>query len=212
MLQRLDQIVQPSTATPQPPTDGFETLQEVTREIAFEGGWSQGRADRIRQLFDALAPDWHTRGGPDRLLPLQDALERGGVPLGGTCIEAGSGVGLQTPTLAGKFAKVISFDLSATMLAFTPAGSATLVQADSAWLPFRDGAVEVLVCVNMFLFPSEHARVVSPGGAIVFASTGGAFTPIYLSPEDVLEALPGEWDGVTSVAGRGTWTVARRSV
>jgi hypothetical protein len=210
MLRRLDAVVLPSAEEPRPP-DGFQTLQEVTHEVAFEGGWSPGRAERIRQLFDGLAPDWHNRGGPDRLRPLADALDRGGIAAGGHCVEAGSGVGLQTPTLTAKFSRVTSFDLSAEMLAHTPAGVAALVRADSAWLPFRGGGVDVLVCVNMFLFPDEYARVLSEAGALVFVSTMGASTPIYLTPEDVLAALPGTWEGVTSVAGYGIWTVARRS-
>jgi SAM-dependent methyltransferase len=210
-LVRLEQILDPSVERQQPP-EGYETLQEVTREIAFDNGWSEGRSERVRQLFDGLAPEWASRGGPDRALPLQDALERGGLPAGGLCVEAGSGTSTHTPALAAHFDRVISFDLSAGMLAHAVPELSVLMRADSAALPFRVGSVPVIVCVNMFLFPAEVARALTDDGAVVFVSTGGQFTPIYLSAEDVLAALPGSWSGVTSVAGHGTWTVARRSV
>jgi hypothetical protein len=209
-LVRLEQVLLPSSGMAQPP-EGYTTLQEVTREIAFESGWSEGRSERIRDLFDALAPEWASRGGPDRALPLQDALDRGGLPDGGLCVEAGSGTSTHTPALAAHFGRVISFDLSAGMLAHAAPGLSVLMRADSAALPFRAGSVPVIVCVNMFLFPAEVDRVLTEDGALVFASTGGQFTPIYLSAEDVLAALPGSWSGVSSIAGHGTWTVARRS-
>jgi SAM-dependent methyltransferase len=208
-LRRLPVVFEPEGDQPAPP-DGYQSLQEVTREIAFDHGWSPGRAERIRRLFDGLAPDWHTRGGPDRLIPLEDALLRSGLVIGYPCVEAGSGVGLQTPTLARKFSRVISFDISPEMLDHTPPGLAALVRADSAELPFRTGWVTTLVCVNMFLFPEEYARVLAPSGNLVFVSTMGAFTPIYLSPEEIIAALPGNWNGVTSQAAHGTWTVAQR--
>lgn len=211
-LHVLEQVLLPSAAERPTPPDGYQSLQEVTHEIAFEGGWSAGRAERIRQLFDGLAPEWGSRGGPDRALPLQDALDRGGILAGSPlCVEAGSGTGTHTPALAAHFGTVVSFDLSSEMLAHTPDGLAKMVRADAASLPFRAGSVPVIVCVNIFLFPAEIDRALSADGAVVFVSTSGPFTPIYLGADDVLAALPGDWSGVASVAGYGTWTVARRS-
>ena len=48
-------------------------------------------------------------------------------------------------------------------------------------------------------------------GVVLWVSTNGDATPIYLSPTEVLDALPGAWDGVTSQAGWGTWLTARRA-
>jgi hypothetical protein len=45
---------------------------------------------------------------------------------------------------------------------------------------------------------------------LLWVSTNGEETPIYLPPADVLSALPGTWDGTTSQAGWGTWLTARR--
>ncbi len=185
-------------------------MQEVTRQIALEGGWTAERAERIRQLFDGLAPEWHTRGGPERAAPVEDMLARGGIGRDGRCLEVGSGTGLQTPLLAAHFREVVSIDISAEMLGRSPRGPAALVRADTAALPFRDGSFAAVVCVNAFLLPGEQSRVLAADGALAFVSTVGDTTPIYLAPELVLRALPGEWRGVTSEACWGTWTVARR--
>ena len=52
--------------------------------------------------------------------------------------------------------------------------------------------------------------MLKPGGAVVWINTSGTYTPIHLSAEDVLDALPGSWRGVASQHGRGTWCVAVR--
>ena len=71
-------------------------------------------------------------------------------------------------------------------------------------------AAAAIVLINAFLFPAEVARVLAPGGAIVWVNSSGERTPIYLSPEDLLKALPGEWTGIASRAGEGHWCVLRR--
>jgi hypothetical protein len=60
------------------------------------------------------------------------------------------------------------------------------------------------------LVPAEVARVLHVDGVVFWVSTNGDATPIYLSPADVLEALPGTWHGTTAQAGWGTWLTARR--
>jgi hypothetical protein len=83
-------------------------------------------------------------------------------------------------------------------------------QADASVLPVRSGSVSVVALVNMFLFPAEVARVLTDKGVVLWVSTNGDATPIYLSPAEVLEALPGEWHGTSAQAGWGTWLTARR--
>lgn len=191
-------------------------MQRVTEEIALrDDGWTEERKERIRELFANLAPEWHTRGGEDRLRPTRDALERGGVPAGGIVVEIGSGTGIQTPPLLERFEQVVSVDLAAEMLALTPLRDrVALVRADASGLPFADGSVDAVVCVNAYLFPSEYARVLRPDGHIVFVSTSGTQTPIYLPPDRVEVALSsalGPVDAVTSLHGWSVWTVVRRA-
>ena len=188
-----------------------DRMQAVTRALAFEpDAWTTERAEEIRTFFDDLAPDWHLRNQPERLVPLQDALARGGVAAGGVCVEVGSGTGFQTPTLARHFDLVVSVDLSAEMLARAPRpAGVSLIQADASLLPLHSESVDAVVCVNAFLFPAEYRRVLRGGGAVVFVSTRGDHTPIYLPPAEVARAL-GARDGVTSEAGAGTWTTVKK--
>ena len=199
-------------------------MRQVTRQVAFEpGGWTPERALKVAELFDGLAPEWHTRLSSERMVSLTDALERGGVddavaavaasarPL---VVELGSGTGFGTPQLVERYGRVVAMDLALEMLrhAGTGAGpAAPRVQADAARLPLLDGAVAALVLVNMLLFPAEVERIVAPGGVVVWVNSLGERTPIHLPAEDVASALPGRWDGVASRAAGGTWCVLRRA-
>jgi hypothetical protein len=84
------------------------------------------------------------------------------------------------------------------------------IQSDAAALPLRTGSASLVALINMFLFPAEISRVLGDDGVLLWVSTNGEQTPIYLPPADVFSALPGRWEGVTSEAGWGTWLTARR--
>jgi SAM-dependent methyltransferase len=209
----------PIVEGPKPRTDlgpgGSEAMQALTRELAFDAtSWTPERVARMIEIFDGLAPEWHTRAGEERLRPLRDALARGKVPTGGVCAEVGSGTGLQTPVMTEHFGFVVSTDLSAQMLARSPrAPSVGLVRCDGSRLPFVGGSVDAVVVVNMFLFPREYTRVLRPGGRLVFVSIYGSGTPIYLPPADVVAAVEAEVDiaeAITSGDGVATWTVVTK--
>jgi len=186
-------------------------MRKVTRQVAFDpGGWTGERRGKVETLFDELAPEWHTREHPYRTQPLLDAFERGEVG-GRVCLELGSGTGIATPWLAERFSLVLAVELSAGMLELAPAGVGTRMRADGSRLPLRDGSIDAAVLVNMFLFPDEMARVIAPDGALVWVNTSGADTPIHLPADEVDAAMPGEWSGVASEAGWGTWAVLRRA-
>jgi len=187
-------------------------MRKVTRQVAFEPhGWTPERLAKVETLFDDLAGEWHTRDHPHRSQPLADALDRGGPIPRHTCLEVGSGTGLATPWLADRFDRVIAAELSAGMLALAPADAGVRVRADAARLPLRDASIDTVVLVNMFLFPDEMARVLHSDGALVWVNTSGDMTPIYLPADDVDAALPGDWTGVASEAGWGTWAVLHRA-
>ncbi len=140
-------------------------MRRVTRQVAFEpDGWTPERKAKVAELFDGLAPEWHTREVPGRYDALHDALDRGGVPTDGPSLELGSGTGLSTPMLAERFPNLIAGDLSREMLRLAPADAAPRLQLDSSRLPFPDGALTVVLVINMLLFPEEMARVLAPDG------------------------------------------------
>lgn len=186
-------------------------IRKVTRQVAFDGTWDAERAAKVAALFDSMSDEWtadHDLEG--RYLPLQDALERGD-PGDGRVVELGSGTGLGTRMLNDWFGAVTAMDLSAGMLGNAPAAYGARVQADSSALPLASSSVDVLVLVNMFLFPAEVDRVLSPDGRLVWMNTMGEQTPIHLPAEDVVEALPGDWTAVASRASHGIWSVTRRA-
>lgn len=186
-------------------------IRKVTRLVAFEpGGWTAERATQVSELFDGLAPEWHTRDTPGRGAPVEDALERGGL-VRGLCVELGSGTGHATRVLRKRFDRLLALDISMEMLRHAPPEAGVRVRADAGCLPLRDRSVDVLVLVNMFLFPHEVDRVLGPDGALLWVSSRGNQTPIYLEPTEVEAALPGAWEGLTAAAGRGMWCVLRRA-
>jgi SAM-dependent methyltransferase len=189
-------------------------MRIVTRRAAGleAGGWTRELRKDVEKFFDDLAPEWHTRETPQRVAVVMDALSRGLGPVGPRelAVELGSGTGTYSRLLADRFARVVAVDLSLAMLKLAPRGPAHRVQADGAQLPLRDASAAAVVLVNAFLFPSEVARVLAPGGAIVWVNSSGEQTPIYLSVEDLVARLPGEWTGTASRAGEGHWCVLRR--
>ncbi|MDQ3985509.1 MAG: class I SAM-dependent methyltransferase [Actinomycetota bacterium] len=196
---------QPEPVSPDHP------MRRVTREVAFGADrWTSNRKAEVRDLFDRLAAEWHTRDRPERHGAIVDALERGGPFGGGLAVELGSGTGIATPTIATRLPRLVAVDLSMEMLRLAPR-DVPRVRADAAHLPFADERVTTLLLVNMLLFPGEVDRVLDARGALVWVSTAGPNTPIYLSPEEIEAALPGDWDIIASEAGRGTWSVARRA-
>jgi SAM-dependent methyltransferase len=178
-----------------------------------EGGWQGDLRDEVKAYFDGMAGDWHTRTSPERAAIVGDALTRGVAAVGapaGPGVEVGSGIGAYSPLLAARFGRVIAIDLSRAMLQQAPAAPALRVQADGTALPLADGFAAAVVLINAFLFPHEVARVLVPDGIVVWVNSSGERTPIYLSPDDLLKALPGEWTGAASQAGSGHWCVLRR--
>jgi SAM-dependent methyltransferase len=191
-------------------------MREATRRAAGlqAGGWAKELRSRVEGYFDDLASEWHTRGSPQRTAVVTDALVRGldpMVPSVGLVLEVGSGIGSYSNLLAARFVTVLAVDLSRAMLQQAPVGPARRVQADGATLPVGDGSAAAIVLINVFLFPTEVERVLSPEGVLVWVNTSGENTPIYLSVDDLVAALPGEWTGKSSSAGEGHWCVLRRA-
>lgn len=178
------------------------------------GGWTAELRDQVENFFDDLAKEWHTRTSPERTAVVTDALSRGLDPIdlpAGVAVEVGCGIGTYSNLLAERFATVVAVDLSLPMLKLARCGPAHRVQADGARLPLHDSCAAAIVLINAFLFPQEVQRVLSPGGALVWVNSSGEQTPIYLSVEDLVAQLPGEWTGTSSRAGQGHWCVLRRA-
>ena len=173
-----------------------------------------------RRQFDAIAPKWNTMRMPDSLAPFEAALAAvEAAP--NRALDLGTGTGAGARAVAERFpdAEVLGADLSERMLAAArqslPAeldGRVRFEEADASDLPYGDGSFELVTLANMIPFFDELARVVAPGGSVVFAYSGGAGTPIYVPPERLRAELErrGFADFAEFMAGRGTSFLARK--
>ncbi len=217
MIREVPRVDAAPAIDPEADDNATHPMRLVTREVAFGGpdAWTPETAARVGQLFDGLAPEWHTKD-PRDAHPVIDALARG-LPdtVGPRCLEVGSGTGHGTRHLGTRFAKVVALDLSGEMLRLADPSLAARVQGDAARLPVAARSVDAVVLVNALLFPHEVARVLRPGGVVVWVNTSGTRTPIHLPDDDVVAALATaddgrEWSGVSSAHGEGTWLVLVR--
>ena len=151
----------------------------------------------IRRQFGSLASSWEGRIGPEGLVPLGAALDRLADPPS-KVLDLGTGTGKAARVAAKRFpgAEVVGVDLAPEMveearrlLPQELAGRVTFEVADGASLPFPDGAFDVVVLQNMIPFFEELARVVKPGGRVIFAFSRGAETPIWVPPEKLRARL-----------------------
>ena len=86
--------------------------------------------------------------------------------------------------------------------------------ADAEQLPYDDGSFDLVTLGNMIPFFDELARVVAPGGRVLFAFSAGPETPIYVSSERLRDELGrrGFAEFAELSAGRGTALLAEPSV
>lgn len=199
-----------------PTTVGNEDhpMRVMTRRIAglAAGAWDTEATKAVTDVFNHLAPEWHTRTTPQRTQVVADAIERGLVPLQTgreMAVEVGSGIGTYSSLLALIFEQVISVEIAWEMV--SRAGDEShRIQGDGNLLPVGDVTADSMVMINAFLFPGEVSRVLRVGGVVLWVNTSGEDTPIHLSSEDVVEAIPFDVEGVESRAGVGTWCALRR--
>jgi SAM-dependent methyltransferase len=174
----------------------------------------------LRASFDALAPQWHTVVSPEGLAPLEAALAT--VDDAYRVLDLGTGTGLAAFVTARRFpaAEVVGVDLAEAMVerarANTPPELAARVRferADGARLPFSDGSFELVTLANMIPFFDELARVVAPGGFVVFSFSGGSETPIYVDSSRLRADLGrrGFTHFADVEAGRGTAFLSRKA-
>lgn len=211
-IQRLPDLEIPGHHPSQPDGAGHPMRVMTRRAAGLQGPpWDRRARAEVAELFDGLAPEWHTRTSPQRTQVVRDALARGDVGTGGTALELGSGTGTYTGMLAERFQRVVAMDLSIEMLGLAAGEPGHRVLADAHRLPLTDGSVDAAVLVNMLLFPDEVDRVLARQGCIVWVNSSGEATPIHLMPDEVAQALPGSWTGTWARAGTGLWTVLRRA-
>jgi ubiquinone/menaquinone biosynthesis C-methylase UbiE len=152
---------------------------------------------------------------PDTTAPYEAGLDRVPGPLR-RALDVGTGTGSGAAEIAKRFpeAEVVGVDVSPAMLAEARrlAPEVEFLEGDAARLPFGEGEFDLVAHSNMIPFLDETARVLRPGGWVVYAFSSGPETPIYVAPERLRRELErrGFTDFAEIAAGRGNAVLARR--
>lgn len=174
----------------------------------------------LRRQFQGLAGEWETFIGEDHLETYEAALEA--LPTAPRrALDVGTGTGAGAFAIARRFpdSEVVGVDLAPAMVEEarrkTPAelaGRVSFEVGDASKLPFPDGSFDLVAHANMIPFFDEVARLVAPGGSVVFSFSGGAQTPIYAPPERLRRELAARnfTDFAELTGGRGTSLLARK--
>ena len=191
-------------------------MRHITRDVVYKNLWNSNLVEEVKKLFDEKASEWSTtRNIPSRGIPVLDALERGEV-YGEKVVDLGAGTGLATQLLVNKFESVVALDISKEMIKNSVTPETPQVCADGCCLPFASNSIDVFLVMNMILFPNEIERCLKDEGFLVWVSSRGPETPIYLPPEEVIDLMSANsevsWLGVSAYALEGSWLVARRSI
>jgi ubiquinone/menaquinone biosynthesis C-methylase UbiE len=150
-----------------------------------------------RAQFDRLAPVWDSMRRPDAFAPLERALDALAEPPK-RVLDLGTGTGTAAFAAARRFgeAQVEGVDLSEAMLAEarakTPPELAPRVRfraADASRLPFAEASFDLVILANMIPFFDELARIVAPGGSVLFSFSAGPETPIWVPPKRLRDEL-----------------------
>jgi SAM-dependent methyltransferase len=151
----------------------------------------------MRFQFDRLAPRWDSMRTEGAYMPYEAALERIEPPPK-RALDLGTGTGGAAFAIARRFpeTEVLGADLSQPMIeqarANLPAEFSERVRfeiADASRLPYDDASFDLVGLSNMIPFFDELERVLTPGGFLIVAFSGGAGTPIYVSPRRLRREL-----------------------
>jgi SAM-dependent methyltransferase len=209
-LQRIVEAPDGKPVRPEAP-DNQRLMAQVLDDPS---SWTPELAKFTAEVFDVMAETWVDERGGYRAAPLADALDRGGPPATGRCLEIGSGTGILTPYLQEVWEDIVCVDLSMKMMLRQRTGRQ--VQADASRLPFPERAFDVIVIGDAPLFAEEVVRLLAADGAIIWSNALGQGAPYYLPTADMWDAIvaaapDSKWSAVESQALWGSWVVFHRA-
>jgi SAM-dependent methyltransferase len=162
----------------------------------------------LHHAYADMAAEWReftdAQGG--YALPVQEGLRR--ARPAPWAVEICCGTGEATPGIAAVVPRVLACDLNLPMLTrHADVPGVTWVAADVRALPLGTGGVPLLVSLNGVFNPTEIARVMRPGGQVLWCTSFRSGTPLYVEPGRAHQLLGASWTAETEPVGHGEWTL-----
>src|SRR5688572_6123349 len=181
----------PADIPTQPPPDlaaathaSRQALERLLADPDDESAWdflAQSYADMAEQW-----PEWARSQQRWYAAPVRVGLRHASpVPW---AFEVGCGTGEATGQVAGHATRTIATDVNEAMIRLAPrlAGVEYLV-SDVRALPLADGSVPLLVGLNAVPHIKEFKRVIAGDGQLLWCTSFGTGTPLYVDPRRLLE-------------------------
>ncbi len=179
---------------------------------------------QVKAAFDSRARSWDTTVGSLHTAALRAALSSELVQKcgesGGVLLDVGCGTGLGTELLREAFPTrpVLGMDISLEMLRVAASkewsrrSHVYWVVGDASRPPMRRGCAALVVSMNAPPFVGSLARLLGPGGVLLFVWSEGPRTPIWIDPR--LVKLVCRRNGLHRFeegrGGGGVWLAAAR--
>jgi len=183
-------------------------LRRVLKEPDDPSAW-----ENLAEVYEAMAEIWTdwADGEADYLDSVHAGLQQ--AQDAAWILEVCCGTGQASPVLAEQTQLLVATDVNAAMVADAPALShTTYALADVRALPVRSGSVPLLVGLNAVPHVAEFTRVLGPVGQLLWCSSFGPDTPLYVSPDELLELFGPGFRGEAGRAGYGDWTLLTREI
>jgi SAM-dependent methyltransferase len=159
--------------------------------------------------YDEMAPEWTEWVQTQPWYATPVAVGMGHARPVPWLLEVGCGTGQATAVLSGVGPAVVATDVNASMLHGAPPLARThYVLADVRRLPFATGRVPLIVSLNGVPHVPEFRRVIAPGGQILWCTSFGDGTPLYVPPDRFADMLGPAWTVEAGQAGHGDWLLA----
>jgi ubiquinone/menaquinone biosynthesis C-methylase UbiE len=127
-------------------------------------------------------------------------------------LEVSCGTGQATAPLTGFASRVYALDINESMLDLAPRlPEVCYLVGDVHSLPIRTGAVPLLVGLNAVPHVREFDRVLSADGQLLWCTSFGPGTPLYVDPDRLLGLFGPGWRGEAGRAGHGDWLLLSRT-
>jgi SAM-dependent methyltransferase len=182
-------------------------LERILRAESDEDAWRG-----LGAAYEEMAPEWSAWVATQShyLDPISDALSRIGRV--DRAVELGAGTGEATGLIAAQARVVVAIDSSHAMIArSTATQNVRWILGDVRSLPLDSGWADLVVGLNAVPSFREIDRVCGPVGRVLWASSFGPDTPLYVEPERFVGLLGPEWVGTARRVGFGEWCVAERA-